>query len=106
MSLMTGLNGIALSLWAGLDSYFYLLLIWPLAAGLLVRPLLQAGTPTGWRLATLKVLISSQLLCRRLLTLWVILFCYFGVLKLKAISSDGASLEGFGPLLLSTVRSP
>ena len=40
-----------------------------------------AGIPTGWRLLTLKVLISSRLLCQRLLTLWVILFFYFGVLS-------------------------
>jgi hypothetical protein len=41
-----------------------------------------------------------------LLMLWVILFFYFGVLSLKEISSGGANLEGFGPLLLSTVHSP
>ena len=52
--LMTGLNAIALSLWVGLDYYFFPLLIWPLVAGLLARPLLQAGTPTGWRLAYLE----------------------------------------------------
>ena len=32
MSLMTGLNEIALSLWAGLDFFFFPLLIWPLVA--------------------------------------------------------------------------
>ena len=47
MSLMTGLNGIVLSLWAGLDYYFFPLLIWPLAVGLLGRLLLRLGTPTG-----------------------------------------------------------
>ena len=72
MPLMTGLNAIALSLWVGLDSFFFPLLIWPLVAGLLAQRLSQAGTPTGLRLLTLKVLISSQLLCRRLQMLWVI----------------------------------
>ena len=106
MSWMTGLNGIALSLWAGLDSFFFPLLIWPLVAGLLARRLLLRGTPTGWRLATLRVLISSQQQCQLLLTLWVILFFYFGVLSLKGISSGGVNLEGFGPSLLSTVHLP
>ena len=101
--LMTGLNEIALYLWVGLDYYFFPLLILPLVAGLLAQRLLQAGTPTGWRLVTLRVLISSRQLCQRLLTLWVILFFYFGVLSLKGISSGGSNLAGFGPLLLSTV---
>ncbi len=48
--LTTGSNASLRLLLAGLDSYFYLLLIWPLVAGLLVPPLLQAGIPTGWRL--------------------------------------------------------
>ena len=38
MSLMTGLNGIALSLWAGLDYFFFPLLILQLGAGLLALP--------------------------------------------------------------------
>jgi len=106
MSWMTGLNEIALSLWAGLDFFFFPLLIWPLVAGLLAQRLLQAGTPTGLRLVTLRVLTSSRLLCLRLQTLWVTLFFYFGVLKLKEILSGGARLEGFGPSLLSTVHLP
>ena len=60
MSLMTGLNGIALSLWAGLDYFFFPLLILQLGAGSLVLLLLRRGTPTGWRLPTLKVLIFLQ----------------------------------------------
>ncbi len=103
---MTGLNAIALSLWAGLDYFFFPLLISQLVAGLLVRRSLQAGTPTGWRLVTLRVLTSLQRLCQRLLMLWVILFFYFGVLSLKGTLSGGANLEGFGPLLLSTVHLP
>ena len=105
MSWMTGLNEIALSLWAGLDSFFFPLLIWPLVAGLLAQRLSLAGSHMGWRLATLRVLIFSRLLCLRLQMLWVILFCYFGVLSLKGISSGGVNLEGFGPSLLSTVPS-
>jgi photosystem II P680 reaction center D2 protein len=54
MSWMTGLNEIALSLWVGLDSFFFPLLIWPLVAGLLAQRLLQAGIPTGWRLSYLE----------------------------------------------------
>ena len=55
-----------------------------------------AGTLTGWRLLTLRVLISLQRLCQRLLMLWVILFFYFGVLKLRAISSAGSNLGDSG----------
>ena len=78
MSWMTGLNEIALSLWVGLDSFFFPLLILQLAAGLLARRLLPVGTPTGWRLVTLRVLISLQRQCQLLLMLWAILFFYFG----------------------------
>ena len=106
MSLMTGLNEIALSLWVGLDYFFFPLLISQLVAGLLARRLLQAGTPTDSQVVTLRVLISLQRLCQRLLMLWVILFFYFGVLSLKATLFAGANLEGFGPLLLSTVHLP
>ena len=103
---MTGLNEIALSLWVGLDYFFFPLLISQLGAGLLARRLLLPGTPTGSRLVILKVLISLQLLCQRLLTLWVILFFYFGVLKLKETLSGGASLGDSGLLWLSTVPLP
>jgi hypothetical protein len=106
MSLMTGLNAIVLSLWAGLDYFFFPLLILQLVAGLLVLPLLRAGTPTVSQVVTLRVLIFLQRLSQRLLMLWVILFFYFGVLSLREISSGGANLEGFGPLLLSTVHFP
>ena len=102
MSWTTGLNAIALSLWAGLDSFFFPLLIWPLVAGLLAQRLLLRGTPTGWRLATLRVLISSRQLCLRLQMLWVILFFYFGVLSLREISSAGSSLGDSGLLWRST----
>lgn len=102
MSWMTGLNEIALSLWVGLDYFFFPLLIWPLVAGLLGQRLLQAGTPTGWRLLTLRALISSRQLCQRLLTLWVILFFFSGVLRLKGISSAGANLGDSGLLWHST----
>ena len=102
MSSMTGLNEIALYLWVGLDYYFFPLLILQLVAGLLARRLLQAGIPTDWRLVILKALISLQQLSRLLLTLWVILFFYFGVLKLRAISSAGSNLGDSGLLWRST----
>ena len=94
MSWMTGLNETALYLWAGLDYYFFPLLIWQLVAGLLARRLLRAGIPTDWRLVILKVLISSRQLCQLLLTLWVILFFYFGVLSLRGTFSGGSKLGG------------
>ena len=101
---MTGSNAIASSLLAGLDYYFFPLLILQLVAGLLARRLSLVGTPTVWQALTLRVLTSLRQLCQLLLTLWVILFFYFGVLRLKEISSGGVNLEGFGPLLLSTVH--
>ena len=48
---------------------------------LLAQLSLRAGIPTGWRLVTLRALIFLQRQCQLLLTLWVILFFYFGVLK-------------------------
>ena len=71
------------------------------------------GTPTGWRLLTLRVLIFLQQQCQLLLTLWVILFFYFGVLSLKGISSGGSNLGDSGtfvalhgvPSLLSVLCS-
>ena len=66
------------------------------------------GIPTGWRLLTLRVLISSRQLCQLLLTPWVILFFYFGVLSLRGtftvvqlgglwnfVALHGAALIGF-----------
>ena len=102
MSLMTGLNAIALSLWAGLDSYFFPLLIWPLVAGLLAQLLLRVGTPTDSLVPILRVLTFSQQLSRRLLMLWVILFFSSGVQRLRGISSDGVNLGDSGILWHST----
>ena len=90
--------------WSGL--LLFPLLISQLVAGLLALRLSQVGTLTDSQVVTLRVLIFLQRLSQRLLMLWVILFFYFGVLSLKEISSGGANLEGFGPLLLSTVPSP
>ena len=94
--------------WSGL--LLFPLLILQLAAGSLVLLSLRRGTPTGWRLVILRALISLQQRCQRLLTLWVILFFYFGVLKLRAISSAGANLgdsnflwRSTEPLLLSVL---
>ena len=74
MSLMTGLNAIALYLWVGLEYYFFPLLILPLVVGLLAQLLLRAGTPMGLLVPILRVLTFLQRLSRRLLMLWVILF--------------------------------
>ncbi len=106
MSLMTGLNGIALSLWVGLDYFFFPLLILQLVAGLLAQHLSQAGTPTDSQVVTWRVLIFLQRLCQRLLMLWVILFFYFGVLSLRGTSSVGSNLGDSGILWRSTELSP
>ena len=71
----------------------------------LVLLLLRRGTPTDWRLPTLRVLIFLQRLCQRLLMLWVILFFYFGVLSLRGTSSGGANLGDSGLLWRSTEPS-
>ena len=105
MSWTTGLNEIALYLWVGLDSFFFPLLILQLVAGLLALRLSQVGTPTDSQVRTLRVLIFSQRLCQLLLTLWVILFFYFGVLSLKVALSGGSSWEDSGILWRSTELS-
>ena len=99
MSWMTELNETALFLWVGLDYYFFPLLILQLVGWLLAQRLLRAGIPTGWQLVTLRVLIFLRRQCQLLLTLWVILFFYFGVLKLRAISSAGSNLGDSGNFL-------
>jgi hypothetical protein len=53
-SLTTGLNEIVSFLLAGLDFFFYPLLILLLGAGLLAQPLSQAGIPMGLRLVILR----------------------------------------------------
>ena len=99
MSWMTeALNATALSLWAGLDYFSSHCLScnwWP---ALLALPLLRRGTLTDWQVVTLRVLIFLQRQSRLLLTLWVILFFYFGVLSLREISSGGANLGDSGLL--------
>ena len=77
MSWMTGLNAIALSLWVGVDYFFFPLLISQLVAGLLVLRLSRLGTLTDSQVVILRVLIFLQRLCQRLLMLWAILFFYF-----------------------------
>ena len=47
ISLMTGLNGIALSLWVGLEYFFFPLLILPLVVGLLAQLLSRVGLFIG-----------------------------------------------------------
>ena len=103
MSSMTGLNGIVSFLLAGLDFFFFPLLILLLAVGLLGLLSSRVGLLTGWQVPILRVrtFLLQQFLLQQML--WVILSCFYGVLKLKGISSGGANLEGFGPSLLSTV---
>ena len=64
--------------WSGL--LLFPTAILQLVAGLLARRLSLVGTPTVWQALTLRVLTSLRQLCQLLLTLWVILFFYFGVL--------------------------
>ena len=83
------------------------LLLFPTAylaigGSLLAQLSLRRGIPTGWRLVILRALIFLQRQCQLLLTLWVILFFYFGVLKLRAISSGGSNLGDSGLLWRST----
>ena len=101
--------------WLKRDRFIFVgwsgLLLFPTAylaigVSLLARRLLQAGTPTDSQVVTLRVLIFLQRQCQLLLTLWVILFFYFGVLSLREISSAGANLGDSGILWRSTVPSP
>ncbi len=78
MSLMTGLNAIALYLWAGLDFFFFPLLILQLVAGLQARRLLRLGTPTvlassyleGANFLTAAVSTPADSMGHSLLLLW------------------------------------
>ena len=74
---------------------------------LLALRLSRVGTPTDSQVVILRVLIFSQCnMSQRLLTLWVILFFYFGVLSLREISNAGSNLGDSGILWRSTVPSP
>ncbi len=102
----TGLSEIVSYLLAGLDFFFSPLLTLLLAVGLLGQLSSRVGTLMALHPAILRVqtFLLQQFLLQQ--TLWVILFCFSGVLKLKGTLSGGANLEGFGPLLLSTAPSP
>jgi hypothetical protein len=103
---MTGLNGIVLFLLGGLDFFFFPLLILLLGVGLLGLLSSRVGILMASRPVILRVrtFLLRQFLLQQML--WVILYFFYGVLNAKGISSGGANLEGFGPLLLSTVLSP
>ena len=98
--------------WLKRDRFVFVGLVWITSsshclscnwwAGLLALPLLRRGTLTDWQVVTLRVLIFLQRQSRLLLTLWVILFFYFGVLSLREISSGGANLGDSGLLWRST----
>jgi hypothetical protein len=100
---MTGLKEIVSFLLDGLDFFFFPLLILLLVVGLLGQLSLRVGTLTVLHPPILRVqtFLLRQLVLQQ--TLWVILFFFSGVLKLRGISSGGSNLEGFGPLLLFTV---
>ena len=102
MSLTTGLNEIVSFLLAGLDFFFFPLLILLLAVGLLGLLSRRVGILTGWQVPILRVqtFLLRQFLLQQ--TLWVILFCFSGVLRLKGISSGGVNLEDSGILWRST----
>ena len=103
---MTGLKEIVSFLLAGLDFFFFPLLTLLLVVGLLGQLSLRVGTLMVLHPPILKVqtFLLRQLVLQQML--WVILFCFSGVLRLKGTLSGGANLEGFGPLLLSTVHLP
>ena len=68
MSLMTGLNGIALSLWVGLDYFFFPLLIWQLVKRAYWHYVCHVVVHSRTcKSVTLRVLIFLQRLCQRLL---------------------------------------
>ena len=91
MSWMTGLREIVSFLLVGLDFFFFPLLI------LLLAVELGTAFVTSWYTHGLA---SSYLEGANFLTaavsiqqiLWVILFCFYGVLRHKGISSDGVNL--------------
>ena len=105
MSWMTGLREIVSFLLAGLEFYFFPLLILQLGAGLLVLLSSRAGIPMDSLLPILKAQIFLRQQFRLLLTLWVILFFSYGVLSLREISNAGANLGDSGLLWRSTEPS-
>ena len=74
MSLMTGLNEIALSLWVGLDYFFFPLLILRLVAGLLAQRLYTHGLASsyleGANFLTAAVSTPADAMGHSLLLLW------------------------------------
>ena len=91
MSSTTGLKEIVSFLLAGLDFFFFPLLILLLAVGLLGLLSSRVGILMAWRPPILRVqtFLLRQFLLQ--LTLWVILYFFYGVLSLREISSDGAN---------------
>jgi len=90
----------------GLDFFFYPLLILLLAAGLLVQLSLRAGIPMVSLVPILRARIFLQRQLALQLTLWVILFFFSGVLRLRGISSAGSNLGDSGILWHSTEHLP
>ena len=101
--------------WLKRDRFIFVgwsgLLLFPtayLAIGghLLARRLLQSWYTHGLASSYLEGANFLTAAVSTLLTLWVILFFYFGVLSLREISSAGANLGDSGILWRSTVPSP
>jgi len=85
----TGLSGIVSFLLVGLDFFFFPLLILLLAAGLLVQLSLRAGIPMVSLVPILRARIFLQRQLALQLTLWVILFFFSGVLRLRGFRPLG-----------------
>ena len=85
----------------GLDFFFFPLLILLLAVGFLGLLSSRVGILTGWQVPIWRVqtFLLRQFLLQQML--WVILFCFSGVLRSR-ISSGGANLGDSGILWRST----
>jgi hypothetical protein len=101
----TGLREIVSFLLAGLDFFFFPQLILLLVVGLLGQVSLRVGTLMGLYPLILRVqtFLLRQLVLQQIL--WVILFFFSGVLRLKGVSSAGANLGDSGLLWRSTEPS-
>jgi len=102
MSLMIGLRETVSFLLAGLDFFFFPQLILLLVVGLLGQLSLRVGTLMALYPPILRVqtFLLRQLVLQQML--WVILFFFSGVLKLREISSGGSNLGDSGILWRST----
>ena len=95
MSLMTGLKRDRFVFVAGLDFFFFPLLILQLVSNLTGTSFVTSWYTHGLASSYLEgANFLTAILSQRLLMLWVILFFYFGVLSLREISNAGPQLGG------------